>query len=165
MNSERFQRDEEVEADFWARENSQRDNTRNREPVRALGSPTIVAHWKCRRQACRNLVEITETGAEAWLTFNKLLAKKGEPPLDTATIVFCAECDKEYRANEAERAHKRMARIAEVSERLRNETRPNEMRDLAKQLDSLGYSDTGALVAAIKERRLNKDTKRPRGGV
>ncbi len=160
------QGDLESNEDYWKRENSERDRTRTRAPARAFGDPTEVAHWKCRRPGCSEVVGITETGLEAWESFNRQLAKQGGPPLDTATICFCKPCAAIYQAMQAELAQKKRARVSMLVDELKADPGPGLVRrdDIVKQLNSLGC-ETGALLAAIRDRREAKSSKRARGDV
>lgn len=153
MSDERFT-DEEVRADFFKREDSERDQTRNREMRPAFAGGSIVAHWLCRG-GCGALCEVTEDACEGMVVFNRRLRALGEQPLDTARIVFCADCRKVDEARYQARAETARGEISWRIAELRDNGGPNPAREqvLVRELRSLGCDDIGAILHAIKEKR------------
>lgn len=98
--------DPEVLADLRRREASERDPSRARRDPTDWTPPVIVEHWPCRG-GCGQMVGVTREAIDALATGNALLAKRREPPISKAKVVWCPDCkrrDDELAAMEREAA-------------------------------------------------------------
>jgi hypothetical protein len=94
-------------------------------PVTAM-DPTIVDHMPCRR--CRAPVEVTESGMDAFVTFERLQISQGQVPTPRDQVQVCDECRKLVVAHAAKNARRVCDRMAAAVRTLKAGTGGEEER-------------------------------------
>ncbi len=82
----------------------------------------VIGKVKCRTSSCRNLVDYTDVAEECRSTFDKILLKRGERPLNRDEILLCETCEVRMRARERERQLALQQRTATAISQLRGTT-------------------------------------------
>lgn len=166
-----FAEDPEVVADLKLRSYTEHDRSRSKEPPTYV-RPKFVGAWKCRTPACGALVDIIEETMERWAIFNRQLRAKGEPPIDTSQVVFCAACMELYRASSSDKRRKEVDRMADVIRQLKDRSsiisveyngqrHTLEVPEAYKRLEKWGHPDVPGLKQAIETAEVgSKRTKR-----
>jgi hypothetical protein len=80
-------------------------------PVTAMDT-NIVGHMPCRR--CRAPVEVTESGMDAFVTFERRQISQGQVPTPRDQVQVCDECRKLVVEHAAKHARKVCDRMAEA---------------------------------------------------
>ncbi len=166
--------DPEVAADLALRESSAFDRSRTRaEPVMlATWAPRVafVGMWRCRGDKafhCGAMVPVSECTMERWMMFNARLRSIGQAPIDSGDVLLCDRCFEELRRIRSAKLWERVDRIAKLIEALKNSDRPDEEREIIKQLTEWHHPDVRGLLQAIAVRRATapKATRSRRGMV
>lgn len=148
MRGEAEQDDPEAIADLQLRAKTERERPKTDGAVWI--PPRIVAQWPCR--GCGAEVEVTDEGARALDAFNASLAARGERPLSTQAIAWCAQCASRAAAARAAANAQQNARIAIAVRELRATRHGTERwTGLLRDLTALGHPDVKALAKAIQE--------------
>lgn len=146
---EDYQQDPEVIADLQLRAATLRDRSRARE-MPAFEAAKFVDSWPCR--ACKQPVPVTDDGVDRYQVFNRQLARLGQERLDHTKIMFCDSCRNEYQRTAADRRRGQVDRMAVVIKKLKASTKPEEEREMIKQLEAWHHPDVSGLVQAIRNR-------------
>lgn len=123
--------------------------------------PVIVAEWPCR--ACKKPYGVTEDAVEAYETWNRELARRGDVPLDSKAIVFCDSCRAVYTDTAPSRRRGQVERMRPVIQQLKRSNSPEQEYALLKQLDAWGHPDVPGLVGAIRARLEGKGKRSDTG--
>ncbi len=166
--------DPEVAADLALRESSVFDRSRTRvEPAMlATWAPRVafVGMWRCRGGksfVCSSMIPVTEETIERWMMFNARLRDIGQSPIDSGEVLRCDRCVEAWRAQRPATIWDRVDAMAKLIQALKNSDRPEEEREIIKQLTAWNHPDVRGLLQAIAVRRATapKATRSRRGMV
>ena len=166
--------DPEVAADIRLRNATATDSTRGGAAIYSWRPPRIAECWDCRASGCASSVGITEEALDACATWDRILANRGESPLDRSAIVFCDACRTVGRELAANRNRTHASLVADVIRQLKEgkpkisiPTRKGEriatVRETFAWLEANGHPDVSALELSLNERR-ESGRSRPRKG-
>jgi hypothetical protein len=145
--------DPEVIADLRLRAASEFDRTRTRPTGHRSFSPDpVIGQVPCRGR-CGALADWTESAENAFQTWNRVLERRDEGPLDKTRIVFCETCRKLGQHMSAERNRVHVDKLADLIRQLKESTEPESERDLIERIAKLNHPDVAGLVKAIKDAR------------
>jgi hypothetical protein len=154
--------DPEVLADLRFRESSARDRTRTGET--RWTPPKVVDRVPCRGR-CGSVVEWTEEAEEAFTTWNRVLAKRDEAPLDRTRIVFCNACRAEGARAGAERNRKMVDAIAGAIRELKDGCESHREHELLDKLERAGHPDIPGLKQWLREKNAKGSKRVTRGAL
>ena len=155
--------DPEVLADLRLRASTERDRSRSRE-MPAYQPARVVDRVPCRGR-CGSVVEWTEEAEEAFVTWNRVLARRDEAPLDKTRIVFCNACREEGAKAAAERNRKMVNAIADAIRELKNGCESHREHELLDKLERAGHPDIAGLKQWLRERSAKGNKRVSRGDV
>ena len=159
--SDQLELDPEVVADLKLREATLRDPTRTRrDPTTRWDPPKIIGQWPCRNQACRKPVDVTADAVEYFDMFNRMLAARGELPLESSLTVACTECRRLLEDHRAVRNRDRREELRDAIKQLKASKNPPTEHDLIKRITKLGHPDVPGLLQALAERTAKKRAPR-----
>ena len=113
----------------------------------------VIGHWPCRNTDCRKPVVVTDAAFERFEQFNKYLRARRDPPLSTAEIVFCGECELVVARMRAKKYADRDARTKAAIVELKGGAIGARADFLYAQLIKDHHPDVPGLKTAIEERR------------
>jgi hypothetical protein len=167
--------DPEVVADLKLRAYTERDRSRTGSANYDWSKPVIVTQWKCRTPPCKTFVDVTEDTIERWEIFNRELARRGEGPIASHTVLRCDQCEADTRAALAINLRKQVDRMADVIRQIKagekiiryKSQSGDHAVDEKTALEALkrwGHPDVPGFIAALAERRATNSSKRERRG-
>ncbi len=171
-----FEEDPEVVADLKLRAYTERDKSRTRTAEYDWKPPPVVTQWKCRTPPCKEFVDVDAETIERWEIFNRELRKRGEKPIASHEVLWCASCLGEHARIRPDRLRARVERMRSVIQQLkagdqtiRYRTNDGEVatdeRAALEQLKAWGHPDVPALVESIRQRNATPSKRERRGGM
>lgn len=139
------------------------DNPPRREVTgeRSMLSPLTGESWPCKR--CATPVPIRQDALHSMQTMNRILAKKGEPPLDTRDVVWCEACAAHLEKLRVKQLDDRDAKIRQACAILRDPGSPAHLLGDAETYLARVANEGKKLVAHLREVRLKAG--KARGGI
>ncbi len=166
--------DPEVVADLKLRAYSQHDSSRSRgEGVYDWKPPAVATQWKCRVPQCKNFVDVPVDTLDVWAVFNRQLARQGELPIASHSVMWCDRCREEFAKIQPLRLRKRVDRMASVIQQIkagdkniRYRTNDGEVttdeQGALQQLRTWGHPDVDGFITWLRERKATN--KKPTKG-
>ena len=153
--------DPEVIADLRLRASSQYDRSRTGEVP--WTPPKIHSQVPCRNR-CGALVDWTEEAQEAMEVWNRVLARRGETPLDQTRVVFCNPCRAGGRKQLAANNRKLVDDVAKAIRELKAGVELHRENELLDKLEKAGLPDVSGLRQWLAD-KANKKQKVTRGSL
>lgn len=145
--------DFEVVADLRFRAQSERDQTRTRgHELYSQTKPKFVEMWRCRVPGCLKFYPVTQDALDSLAVFGAQLERLGDARLDPHQVGYCDSCRAEYKRTGADRARKRVERMANAIREIKASSTPTVERTLIEQIRQWGHPDVDGLVKALAER-------------
>lgn len=127
--------DPEVIADLQLRAASEHDPTRERPTALRFEPCPTVRMLPCRNKSCLKPCELTSTGQEQLVMFNRMLLRRGEQPINEHDLLVCGDCRSLLEKRIADRARERTTEMAETVRKLKDSKNPDAEHDLWRYVD------------------------------